>query len=73
MKDQKYEEAISYYQEARQLVEQVKMSSQSVQNKVVLNIVDQVYIVKLKKRRYFKNLFTTSSFFFFTHTSKKTV
>ncbi|XP_066921250.1 tetratricopeptide repeat protein 19, mitochondrial-like isoform X2 [Clytia hemisphaerica] len=42
VKDQKYEEAIAHYQEARQLVQQVKMSSQTVQNKVVLNIVDQL-------------------------------
>jgi len=42
VKDQKYEEAIAHYQQARQLVQQVKMSSQTVQNKVVLNIVDQL-------------------------------
>lgn len=42
VKEEKYEEAVAHYQVARDLVEQVKMSSQSVQNKVVLNIVDQL-------------------------------
>lgn len=42
VKEQKYEEAIAFYQEARQLVEHTKMSSQTIQNKVVLNIVDQL-------------------------------
>jgi len=47
VKDQQYEEAITHYQEARNLIEQVKMSSQSVQNKVVLKIVDQVNMNKV--------------------------
>lgn len=42
VKDEKYEEAMQQYQAARHLVEHVKMSSQSVQNKVVLKIVDQL-------------------------------
>lgn len=42
VKEEEYEEALKNYREARQLVEQVKMSSQSVQNKVILNIVDQL-------------------------------
>lgn len=42
VKDEKYEEAISNYRDARKLIDQVKMSSTSVQNKVILNIVDQL-------------------------------
>lgn len=42
VKDEKYEEAIQLYREARRLVDQVTMSSTIVQNKVILNIADQL-------------------------------
>lgn len=42
VKDEKYEEAVQQYREARKLVDLVTMSSSSVQHKVILNIVDQL-------------------------------
>jgi len=42
VKDEKYEEAIQLYREARKLVDHVTMSSKKVQNKVILNIADQL-------------------------------
>jgi len=42
VKDGNYEEAIQLYRNARIYVDQCRMSSESAQNKVILNIVDQL-------------------------------
>jgi len=42
VKEGKYEEAIEHYRNARIYVDQCRMSSESAQNKVILNIVDQL-------------------------------
>lgn len=42
VKDGSYEEAFDHYKKAKILVEQASMSSVKVQNKVILNIVDQL-------------------------------